>query len=202
MASATPEEREHLRAGLDALNRCSSSGRMVSRSIPPSSSSWTPTAISFPGEPKRSMSFLEQIARRMAAASADDCLHDAGAAAQFAGTVEQLMPTWTSHGSSTVSGRTCGTSSPTWDGTSGSARRARTRYRFSRLRGSRELVELAELEQLLSTMSEPGSLAELDQDQISQLLGPDAARSLAALADLTRQLERRASSRGRAASLH
>ncbi len=52
-----------------------------------------------------------------------------------------------------------------------------------------DLADLGRLEDLLSQASEPGQLAEADLDEARRLLGPDAARSLEALAEITRRLE-------------
>jgi uncharacterized protein with von Willebrand factor type A (vWA) domain len=43
---------------------------------------------------------------------------------------------------------------------------------------------------MLRGAAAPGALAEIDPEQAAQLLGPDAAQSLAQLAELTRELER------------
>jgi uncharacterized protein with von Willebrand factor type A (vWA) domain len=52
-----------------------------------------------------------------------------------------------------------------------------------------QLGELDRLEQLMSTASNPGALAEVDIDRARDLLGPDAARSLEQLARMARQLQ-------------
>ena len=51
------------------------------------------------------------------------------------------------------------------------------------------LGDLDDLENLLRSATQPGQLAEVDVDRARDLLGDDAARSLARLADLARMLE-------------
>jgi uncharacterized protein with von Willebrand factor type A (vWA) domain len=52
-----------------------------------------------------------------------------------------------------------------------------------------QLGDMDQLEQMMSTASNPGALAEVDIERASELLGPDAARSLEQLAKLARQLQ-------------
>jgi len=51
-----------------------------------------------------------------------------------------------------------------------------------------ELGELDDLEQLLRGAVDPGALADVDVERVRDLVGPDAARSLEQLAELTRML--------------
>jgi len=51
------------------------------------------------------------------------------------------------------------------------------------------LANLDQLENLLRSAGSPGALAEADLDIVADLLGPDSARSLERLAELTRMLE-------------
>ena len=51
-----------------------------------------------------------------------------------------------------------------------------------------QLGDMDQLEQMMSTASNPGALAEVDIERAAELLGDDAARSLEQLAKLTRQL--------------
>ncbi|HET9075351.1 MAG TPA: hypothetical protein VFN68_00340 [Acidimicrobiales bacterium] len=51
-----------------------------------------------------------------------------------------------------------------------------------------QLGDLDRLEQMMSTASNPGALAEVDVDRAGELLGEDAARSLEQLAKMARQL--------------
>src|ERR1700722_4541862 len=51
-----------------------------------------------------------------------------------------------------------------------------------------QLGDMDQLEQMMSTASNPGALAEVDIERASELLGEDAARSLDQLAKLARQL--------------
>jgi uncharacterized protein with von Willebrand factor type A (vWA) domain len=52
-----------------------------------------------------------------------------------------------------------------------------------------QLGDLDRLEQMMSTASNPGALAEVDIDRARELLGQDAARSLEQLARMARQLQ-------------
>ena len=52
-----------------------------------------------------------------------------------------------------------------------------------------ELGELDQLENLLRNATSPGALAEADMDRVRDLLGDDAAKSLARLAELAKKLE-------------
>ncbi|HET9690741.1 MAG TPA: hypothetical protein VFP61_06290 [Acidimicrobiales bacterium] len=52
-----------------------------------------------------------------------------------------------------------------------------------------ELGDLDALEQMLSQAANPGALADVDVERASQLLGPDAARSLEQLARMAKQLQ-------------
>src|SRR3984885_14323264 len=51
-----------------------------------------------------------------------------------------------------------------------------------------QLGDMDQLEQMMSTASNPGALAEVDIERASELLGPDAARSLEQRAKLAKQL--------------
>ncbi len=52
-----------------------------------------------------------------------------------------------------------------------------------------ELGELDQLENLLRNATTPGALAEADMDRVRDLMGDDAAKSLARMAELTKMLE-------------
>ena len=52
-----------------------------------------------------------------------------------------------------------------------------------------QLGDMDRLEQMMSTASNPGALAEVDIDRARQLMGEDAARSLEQLAKMARQLQ-------------
>jgi len=53
----------------------------------------------------------------------------------------------------------------------------------------RDMQDLDGLEQMLGQASSPAALSEVDLDRVAQLAGPDAARSLERLAELTKLLE-------------
>jgi uncharacterized protein with von Willebrand factor type A (vWA) domain len=54
---------------------------------------------------------------------------------------------------------------------------------------AQRLGEMEQLERFLSSVSSPSMLSEVDLEQAARYLGEDGARSLAALADIARQLE-------------
>lgn len=57
------------------------------------------------------------------------------------------------------------------------------------MQSMQELSELDQLENLVKNASNPAALAEVDIDRVRELLGDDAARSLARLAELAKMLE-------------
>ena len=190
MAAATPEEREHLRAGLDALNTMLEQ-RAAGEPIDPSFEQFMENyGDLFPGGAGDLDELLEQIARRMAAASQMMASMTPEQRDQLAGLAEQLMSDMDLAWQMDRLGMNLRDQLPDagWDEQIGPpGQDALSVLGASDAVG--ELAELAELESLLSSASEPGALGELDQERIGELLGPDAARSLQALAELTRRLE-------------
>ena len=190
MASATPEEREHLRAGLDALNQMLEQ-REAGEPIDPSFESFMENfGDLFPGNPQNLDELLAELGRRMAAASAMMASMTPGQRAQLDELMSQLM----------------GDMDLAWqvDRLGSNLREAMRDLPWDTpmsgppgdplsVLGSSDavtdLAELGRLEELLNQAGEPGSLAEADFDEVRRLLGPDAARSLEAVAQLTRRLE-------------
>jgi len=190
MAAAGPEEREHLRAGLDALNRMLEQ-RAASEPLDPSFEQFMEQfGDLFPGSPRDLDELLAQMAQRMAAASAlvasmteeqrgelaalmEELLGDLDLAWQvdrLANNLRDALP-----GAGWDQGVQMSGGDPI--GMSGAAD----------LFG--QLGQLGQLEQLLAAGTDPTGLAEVDPEAAEALLGPDAAASLRALAELTRRLE-------------
>src|SRR5487761_1917828 len=190
MASATPEEREHLRAGLDALNTMLEQ-RAQGEPIDPSFEQFMENyGDLFPGNATNLDELLEQIARRMAAAAQMMASMTPEQRAQLQGLAEQLMSDMDMAWQLDRLGMNLRDQLPEmgWDEQIG----APGQDPLSVLGASDavgELAELAELEALLSSATEPGALGEVDDQRVAELLGPDAARSLTALAELTKRLE-------------
>ena len=190
MASATPEERAHLRAGLDALNRMLEQRREGEPVDPSFAEFMAEFGDLFPGNPADLDELLAQLAARMAAASQ----MIAGMTMEQRRQLDELM-----------SGL-MGDLDLSWqmDRLGANLRDLLPNLRWdeqlgppgqdplSVLGGSdavAELAELNELESLLRQAHDPAGLAEIDLDRVRELLGPDASRSLDVLARLTRRLE-------------
>ncbi|HEV2361766.1 MAG TPA: hypothetical protein VGS21_08695, partial [Acidimicrobiales bacterium] len=91
MAASSPEDREHLRAALDALNRMIEQ-RASGQELDPSFESFMESfGDLFPGNPQSLEELLEQLAARMAAASAMLASMTPGQRAQMQSLFDQLM---------------------------------------------------------------------------------------------------------------
>ncbi|MCU1492184.1 MAG: hypothetical protein JWM85_3589 [Acidimicrobiaceae bacterium] len=187
MAQAGPEEREHLRAGLAALNQMLAQ-RAAGQEIDPSFEEFAQQfGDLFPGANTLD-ELLEQLAQRMAAASSflasldDDqraqlealsaeLLGDLDLAwqmDQLSENLQQLMPQLG------------------WDQRAGGQGPAIGLGEVGELFS--ELGALSRLEQQLSSATGSAALAEVPREA-AEVLGPDAAASLEALAQLTKRLE-------------
>jgi len=190
MAAAGPEEREHLRAGLGALNTMLEQ-RAAGDELDPSFDRFmSEFGDLFPGGARDLDDLLAQLAERVAAGSAllasmtpeqraelaalsEELLSDVDLAWQLArldGNLRAAIPTLGWDRPSPLSGRGeigLGAATDVFAG----------------------LARLDELASALRSVTQPGELAEVDPDAIEQLLGPDAARDLEVLAGLTRRLE-------------
>ena len=190
MASATPEEREHLRSGLDALNQMLEQ-RAAGEPIDPSFGEFMEQfGDLFPGNPQNLDELLEQLARRMAAASAMIAGMTPEQRQQLQSLSDQLMSDMDLAWQIDRLGMNLRELLPDigWDEAIGPP----GQDPMSVLGASdtvSELAELSELESLLRDATEPGALSEIDLERVSELLGSDAARSLEVLAELTRRLE-------------
>jgi uncharacterized protein with von Willebrand factor type A (vWA) domain len=190
LASATPEEREHLRAGMDALNKMLEQ-RGAGEPIDPSFEQFMEQyGDLFPGNASSLDELLEQLARRMAAASAMIAGMTSEQRQQLAALTEQLMGDMDLAWQMDRLGANLRDLLPNigWDESLGPPGQDPLSVLGSSDAVS-ELAELAELESLLRDATEPGALREVDLDRVNELLGPDAARSLEVLAELTRRLE-------------
>ena len=144
----------------------------------------------FPGDPKDLDELLEQLAQRMAAASAMLASMSPGQRAQLQSLMDELL------GDMDLSwqvNRLAGNLRAAFPGEQWDRRMsfsggeglgmAETTDMFQRL------GELDQLEQMLSGAPQPGALAEIDLDRVRDLVGKDASASLAELQKLARRLE-------------
>ena len=188
-----PEERERLRRALDGLNAMLEQ-RAAGQELDPSFEQFmSEFGDFFPGDPQSLDELLEQLAERMAATSAMLASMTSGQRQQLQGLMDELL------GDMDLSwqvNRLAGNlrsmfPEAAWDrrvSFSGAEAPglAEASDLFSRLS---ELDQLDQLEQLLSGAPQPGALAEVDLARARQLLGEDAAGSLAELARLAKRLE-------------
>jgi uncharacterized protein with von Willebrand factor type A (vWA) domain len=188
--AASDEEREHLRGGLDALNRMLEQ-RAAGEELDPSFEQFMDEyGDLFPGNPRTLDELLEQLAQRMAAASAmfasmtpaereqllelfEQMLSDMDIAWQITRLGDNLRGLFPGEGWG--QGRPMGGSDPL-----GLANATDVFESFA---------DLDRLEQLLAGAPSPGALADVDLERATELLGPDAAESLDRLAELTGRLE-------------
>jgi uncharacterized protein with von Willebrand factor type A (vWA) domain len=185
-----PEEREHVRNALDALNKMMEQ-RAAGEALDPSFASFMDSyGDLFPGEAKDLDELLEHLAQRMAAASAMLASMTSGQRAQLQVLMDELL----------------GDMDLSWqiDRLAGNLRAAFPEEQWDRRRsfsGSeslglaettdmfQRLGELDQLEEMLSGTPQPGALAEIDLDRVRELVGEDTAASLAELQRLARRLE-------------
>jgi len=193
LAGATPEQREHLRAGLDALNHMLEQ-RAAGEPLDPSFDSFMEQyADLFPGGARDLDELLEQLARRMAAASALIASMTPGQRAELEALVGELLGDVDLAWQLDRLGANLRSALPglSWDaGFPMSPAGGADPIDFAAAADAfGELGALDELERLLGSVSSPGELAEVDLERARELLGPDAAESLRALSELTRRLE-------------
>lgn len=190
-AAATPEDREHLRGALDALNRMLEQ-RAAGESLDPSFEQFMEQyGDLFPGGPKDLDELLEQMAARMAAASALLASMSPDQRAQLRSLLDQVFGdmdlSWQIN--RLAANLRAAMPDAGWD-----RRRELSGGNPLGLADAADLFarmgELDRMEQLLGGTPSPGALSEIDPEQAAQLIGPDAAASLQQLAELTRQLER------------
>jgi uncharacterized protein with von Willebrand factor type A (vWA) domain len=185
-----PEERERIRNALDALNKMieqQSTGETVDPSFEQFMEAYGDL---FGGDPQDLEELLEQLAQRMAAASAMLASMTPGQRAQLQGLMDELL----------------GDMDLSWqiDRLAGNLRAAfpgeqwDRRLSFSGADGLglaettdmfQRLGELDQLEQMLSGAPQPGALSEIDLDRVRELVGEETAASLAQLQRLAQRLE-------------
>jgi uncharacterized protein with von Willebrand factor type A (vWA) domain len=193
LAGATPESREHLRAGLDALNRMLEQ-RAAGEPLDPSFESLMEQfGDLFPGGARDLDELLEQLAQRMAAASAFIASLTPEQRAELEALAEQLLADLDLAWQIDRLGANLRAALPGagWDGGirlpggsgDGPIDFAAATDAFG------DLGSLDELGRMLGSISSPAELAEIDPERVADLLGPDAADSLRALSELTRRLE-------------
>jgi len=190
MASATPEEREHLRSGLDALNKMLEQ-RQSGEPIDPSFESFmNEYGDLFPGNPGESRPTSRTDGTADGRCVTDDRWNDCGAASPARGARREP------HGDMDLAWQmdrlgtnlrdllpNMGLGRATWTAWPG--------IRFSVLGSSdavSQLAEIAELESLLAGVTDPGALGEVDLDRVPATSSATiAAKSLEVLAELTRK---------------
>ncbi|MGA3353462.1 MAG: VWA domain-containing protein [Acidimicrobiales bacterium] len=190
-ASTTgPEEREHIRNALDALNKMMEQ-RAAGEALDPSFGQFMEQyGDLFPGNPQDLDELLEQLAQRMAAASAMLASMTSGQRAQLKALMDELLGDMDLSWQIERLAGNLRASFPgeQWDrrmsfsGTEGLGL-SETTDMFQRL------GELDQLEEMLSGAAQPGALAEVDLDRVRELMGEDASASLAQLQKLARHLE-------------
>jgi uncharacterized protein with von Willebrand factor type A (vWA) domain len=189
-AATGPEEREHIRNALDALNKMMEQ-RGAGEALDPSFEDFMAQyGDLFPGDPKDLDQLLEQLAQRMAAASAMLASMSAGQRAQLQSLMDDLL------GDMDLSwqvNRLAGNLRAAFPGEQWDRRMS-----FSGGEGLgmaeaadmfQRLGELDQLEAMLSGAPQPGALAEIDLDRVRDLVGKDASASLEELQKLARRLE-------------
>jgi uncharacterized protein with von Willebrand factor type A (vWA) domain len=188
-AQAGPAERAHLRDGLAALNEMLAQRARADKLDPSFEAFMERFGDLFPGASSLD-ELLEQLASRMAAASALLASMDAEQRAQLEQLSQELLSdldlAWQidqlgEHLRAALPGLAWDQPQPVGSGPAIGLGEAGDLYQ--------ELAELARLEQLLGSSLEPAALLEVDVDAAARLLGPDVASSLDALAKLTRRLE-------------
>ena len=185
-----PAERQHIRNALDALNKMMEQ-RAAGEALDPSFEQFMEQyGDLFPGEPADLDELLEQLAQRMAAASAMLASMTPGQRAQLQGLMDELL------GDMDLSwqvDRLAGNLRAAFPGEQWDRRMsfsggeglglAETTDMFERL------GQLDQLEAMLSGAPQPGALAEIDLERVRDLVGNEASASLAELQKLSRRLE-------------
>ena len=185
-----PAEREHIRNALDALNKMMEQ-RAAGEALDPSFEQFMEQyGDLFPGEPADLDELLEQLAQRMAAASAMLASMTPGQRVQLQGLMDELL------GDMDLSwqvDRLAGNLRAAFPGEQWDRRMsfsggeglglAETTDMFERL------GQLDQLEAMLSGAPQPGALAEIDLERVRDLVGNEASAALAELQKLSRRLE-------------
>lgn len=189
MGSASEQERQHLREGLDALNKMLEQ-RAAGEPLDPSFEQFMQQyGDLFPGDAKNLDELLEQLAQRMAAASAMVAAMTPEQRAQLQSLSEQLLSDMDLAWQLDRLGSNLREALPqmSWDRPLGPGGDPISMIGASDTIS--ELAELAELSDLLGNGADVARLSEVDPEAAERLLGKDVAQSLKALSELTRRLE-------------
>ncbi len=188
MANATPEDLARLKDMLAALNTMLE--RRAAGEDPRFEQFMEDFGDFFPGNPQTLDELLEQMARQMAAAQAFLNSLSPEQRAQLQALSDQLLDDMDLRWQMAELGQNLRAAVPQagWDNawsTTGSdplgmAEAAQLMDR---------LGNMDQLENLLRSAGSPGALAEADMEAAADILGPDGARSLERLAELSRMLE-------------
>ena len=190
MAEMGPEAREHLRRALDALNKMMEQRQSGEELDPSFEQFMAEFGDLFPGNPASLEELLEQLAERMAAASAMLASMSPAQRSQLSQLMDELMGDMDLSWQVNRLGANLRSMFPEapWDRqASFSGGEPLGLSEASDL--MQELAELDRLEELLSGAPQPGALAEVDTDRVRQLLGQQAGDSLEQLSKLARRLE-------------
>jgi uncharacterized protein with von Willebrand factor type A (vWA) domain len=190
LANASPEEQAHLREGLDALNELieqRAQGEDVDEKF---KSYMDEFGDLFPGNPASLDELIAQLAQRMAAASSMMSSMSPDQRAQFGALSDQLLSDIDLAWQMDRLGSNLRDAMPeiSWEQHLGESGNDPFSL-LGDLESVSELAALGELEHMLSQGGNPDQLHELDQEQVAALVGEDVARSIEALAQLTRRLE-------------
>ena len=189
-AGASPEERAHLHDGLDSLNQLierRANGEEVEGEFGPFMDKFGDL---FPGDPKSLEELISQLSHRMAAAAQLFSEMSPDQRARFDQLSERLLSDIDLAWQMNRLGENLREAMPElkWESSS----RDGSRDAISLLGDTKTISELAaldSLEQQLRQGANPDALREVVLERVDEILGADIARSLQALAELTRRLE-------------
>lgn len=190
LSSMDPEALEHMRQGMDALNRMMEQ-RAAGEDLDPSFESFMEQfGDLFPGDPKDLDELLEQLAARMAAAQAMWNSMSPEQRAQLQGLAESLLEDMDLRWQMDRLAENLRQAVPDagWEQSYG--------FNGDNPMGMGQatdaagrLQELDQLEDFLRSARSPAELSEVDLDKVARSLGEDSARSLDRLAKLAQQLK-------------
>ena len=189
-SSTGPAERDHVRDSLGALSQMMEQ-RASGEALDPSFEQFMEQyGDLFPGDPEDLDELLEQLAQRMAAASAMLASMTPGQRAQLKDLMDELL---SDMDLSWQIDRLAGNLREAFPGEQWDRRASFRGDEGMGLAGTADvfqrLGELDELEKMLSRAPQPGALADLDLGRIRDLLGKEASASLGELQSLSRRLE-------------
>jgi uncharacterized protein with von Willebrand factor type A (vWA) domain len=189
-SSTGPAERDHVRNALGALNTMMEQ-RAAGEALDPSFEQFMEQyGDLFPGDPADLDELLEQLAQRMAAASAMLASMTPGQRAQLKDLMDELLSdmdlSWQIH-------RLVGNLREAFPGEQWDRRASFSGDEGLGLAGTTDMFQrlgaLDELEAMLSRAPQPGALADIDLGRVKDLLGEEASASLGELQSLSRRLE-------------